>query len=122
MKELKYVESGYSGTDWEDEYKRKLVSADEAVKLVNSGDRVVFPTCAFPRILGPALAARKSDHPRRVSLGRGFGAVLSRGPERQCFLPDHMAYPRSCPKSTGRNRCPTDSLFAPDVGPDEETL
>jgi len=61
MKELKYLKTGYSGADWENEYKRKLVSAEEAVQIVKSGDRVVFPTCAFPRVLGPALAARKNE-------------------------------------------------------------
>lgn len=28
--------------DWQEEYKRKLVSAEEAVKVVKSGDRVDF--------------------------------------------------------------------------------
>jgi len=32
--------------DWREEYKRKLVSAEEAVKVVKSGDRVNF---GFPR-------------------------------------------------------------------------
>jgi len=61
MKELKYLETGYSGADWEDEYKKKMLTAEEAVKIVKSGDRVVFPTCAFPHVLGPALAARKNE-------------------------------------------------------------
>jgi 4-hydroxybutyrate CoA-transferase len=61
MKEEKYVDTGCIGKNWEKEYKRRLVSAEEAVKAVNSGDRVVFPTCAFSRVLGPALAARKDE-------------------------------------------------------------
>ena len=33
----------YYREDWEDDYKRKLVSAEEAVKVVKSGDYVVTP-------------------------------------------------------------------------------
>jgi len=47
--------------DWRDEYKRKLVSAEEAVKVVKSGDRVSF---GFPRqatLLTAALAARSEE-------------------------------------------------------------
>ena len=55
--------------DWQEEYKRKLVSADEAVSLVKSGDRVeisIFPT---PSLLPPAL------HKRRAEL-RGVETVM----------------------------------------------
>jgi 4-hydroxybutyrate CoA-transferase len=47
--------------DWREEYKRKLVSAEEAVKVVKSGDRVNF---GFPRqatLLTAALAARNEE-------------------------------------------------------------
>ena len=47
--------------DWREEYKRKLVSAEEAVKVVKSGDRVSF---GFPRqatLLTAALAARSDE-------------------------------------------------------------
>jgi len=47
--------------DWRKEYKRKLVSAEEAVKVVKSGDRVGF---GFPRqatMLTAALAARSEE-------------------------------------------------------------
>jgi len=47
--------------DWRKEYKRKLVSAEEAVKVVKSGDRVGF---GFPRqatLLTAALAARSEE-------------------------------------------------------------
>ena len=47
--------------DWREEYKRKLVSAEEAVKVVKSGDRIVF---GFPRqatLLTAALAARSEE-------------------------------------------------------------
>jgi len=47
--------------DWRKEYKRKLVSAEEAVKVVKSGDRVNF---GFPRqatLLTAALAARNEE-------------------------------------------------------------
>lgn len=46
---------------WHEEYKRKLVSAEEAVKIVKSGDRVSFTYGREPRALGLALAARASE-------------------------------------------------------------
>ncbi len=53
--------------NWKEEYKKKLVSAEEAVKVVRSGDKVVFsPHADHPKILGPALAARRApDQPRQ---------------------------------------------------------
>ena len=47
--------------DWQEDYKRKLVSPEEAVKVVKSGDRVVLPATGEPPALGLALAARKND-------------------------------------------------------------
>lgn len=55
------VEARCIGKNWPDEYKRKLVSAEEAVKVVKSGDRVVVPLPNQPHLLGPALAARKDE-------------------------------------------------------------
>ncbi len=46
---------------WQEEYKRKLVSPEEAVKAVKSGDRVVIPVGRDPLALGLALAARKDE-------------------------------------------------------------
>ncbi len=42
--------------DWREEYKRKLVSAEDAVKVVKSGDRVVIPLPEQPRLLPDMLA------------------------------------------------------------------
>ena len=40
-----------------EEYKKKLVSAEEAVKIVKSGDWVDYSqTCSFPEDLDAALA------------------------------------------------------------------
>jgi len=61
MKEQRFVEARCIGRNWQDEYKRKLVSAEEAVKVVQSGDRVVVPASNQPRLLGQALAARKDE-------------------------------------------------------------
>ena len=47
--------------DYKEQYKRKLVSAEEAVKVVKSGDRV---SCGFPQqptLLTAALAARRDE-------------------------------------------------------------
>ena len=57
MKEMIGLETRCIGKNWRDEYQRKLVSAEEAVKTVKSGDRVVFPTASLPRLLGATLAA-----------------------------------------------------------------
>ena len=45
-----------------EEYKKKLVSAEEAVKIVKSGDWVDYSqTCSFPEDLDAALAARRDE-------------------------------------------------------------
>ncbi len=46
---------------WNDNYKGKLVSAEEAVKVVKSGDRVGMPSFSPPRDLGLSLAARRNE-------------------------------------------------------------
>lgn len=61
MKNIKYLTASCIGEGWRDEYRRKIVSAEEAVRVVKSGDRVVFPIASQPRLLGPALAARKNE-------------------------------------------------------------
>ena len=47
--------------DWRKEYKQKLVSAEEAVKIVKSGDRVSFGFPRQPTLLTAALAARSEE-------------------------------------------------------------
>ncbi|MBI4307846.1 MAG: hypothetical protein HY684_03480 [Chloroflexi bacterium] len=47
--------------DWQEDYKRKLVSPEEAVRQIVSGDRVVFQDGPEPERLGRALAARRSE-------------------------------------------------------------
>jgi len=48
-------------TYW-DEYRSKLVTADEAVKIIKSGDRVGFGECATPTFeLDKALAKRRDE-------------------------------------------------------------
>jgi 4-hydroxybutyrate CoA-transferase len=47
---------------WEDEYQKKFVPAEEAIKIVKSGDRVVVSQGgSTPRALALALAARKEE-------------------------------------------------------------
>jgi 4-hydroxybutyrate CoA-transferase len=47
---------------WVDDYKKKLVSAEEAVSVVKSGDRVyISGNAATPYVLMKALAARKDE-------------------------------------------------------------
>lgn len=47
--------------DWEGEYKRKLVSAEEAVKVVKSGDLVATPLPPQPLLLQSRLAERAPE-------------------------------------------------------------
>lgn len=47
--------------DWQEEYRRKLISAEEAVRLVKSGDRIAFSVNEQPIALSEALTARLVD-------------------------------------------------------------
>jgi len=47
--------------DWKEEYKRKFVSAEEAVRRVKSGDRVMISSMWEPRALALALSHRKDE-------------------------------------------------------------
>ena len=60
MREARLVEARCIGKEWQDEYQRKLVAAEEAVKVVKSGDRVIASFFGG-RLLGEALAARRSE-------------------------------------------------------------
>jgi len=44
--------------DWQEEYKKKIISAEEAANFIKSGDRVVFPMGRETFAIGLALAAR----------------------------------------------------------------
>lgn len=63
--------------DWQEEYRRKVVPAEEAASHIKSGDTVVFSTGREAQYLGLQLAARK-DELREVKVyvptpGRDFG-------------------------------------------------
>ena len=47
--------------DWQEEFQRKMVPAEEAAKIVKSGDRVAFTTGREAHAIGLALAARKEE-------------------------------------------------------------
>ena len=47
--------------DWSNEYKRKLVSAEEAVRVIQSGDKVSFGFPRQPTLLTAAAAARSVE-------------------------------------------------------------
>jgi 4-hydroxybutyrate CoA-transferase len=48
-------------SDWKQEYQRKTVSAEEAVKVIKSGDRVSFTHGREPLNTALAMAARKNE-------------------------------------------------------------
>lgn len=58
--------------DWREEYKKKVVTADEAVKAVKSGDRMIIPLgCGEPETLMEALVKDK-DRLRNVEIVGGL--------------------------------------------------
>lgn len=59
MKELKLFGTKCN-ENWRDDYKKKVMSAEKAVKLVKSGDRIIFPWANVPA-LAAALAARVNE-------------------------------------------------------------
>ena len=46
---------------WQEEYKKKLVSAAEAAKAVKSGDKVVIPYRTNTKVIPQAIADRKNE-------------------------------------------------------------
>lgn len=60
MREIRNVEARCIGKEWQEECLRKLVSAEEAVKVIRPGDRVITSFMGVP-LLGEALAARKNE-------------------------------------------------------------
>lgn len=58
--------------EWKENYQKKLISADEAVKFIRSGDRVVYGhAAAQPIVLHDALI-RRADELREVEIVHGF--------------------------------------------------
>ena len=47
--------------DWQEEYQKKVISAEKAASLVKSGDHVVFSTGREASTVGKAIAARKDE-------------------------------------------------------------
>lgn len=72
-----------------EEYKKKLVSAEEAVKIVKDGDWVDYSqACAFPEALDAALAARRDelhDVKIRGAIGMKPVQVVEQDPEHKAF-------------------------------------
>ena len=72
-----------------EEYRKKLVTADEAVKLVKSGDWVDYSqTCSFPTLLDAALAKRVGQV-RNVNVRSAISLrpvqVVEQDPEGESF-------------------------------------
>lgn len=72
-----------------EEYQKKRVSAQEAVKLVKDGDWVDYSqTCSFPEALDEALAARRDelcDVKIRNAIAMKPVQVVEQDPERKAF-------------------------------------
>ena len=72
-----------------EEYKKRLVTAEEAVKVVKDGDWVDYSqTCSFPEALDAALAARK-DELKDVKIRNAIAMkpiqVIEQDPEQKAF-------------------------------------
>lgn len=72
-----------------DEYKKKLVSAEEAVKIVKDGDWVDYSqTCSFPEALDRALAGRRdelTDVKIRSAISMKPVQVVEQDPDHKAF-------------------------------------
>lgn len=72
-----------------EEYAKKLVSADEAVRLVHSGDWVDYgQTCCFPEALDEALARRREelrDVKVRGAISMKPVQIVEQDPEQTAF-------------------------------------
>lgn len=70
-------------TKIKDKYKNKFLTADEAVRVIKSHDRVyIHPGCAFPEVLVDAMARRKDElYDVEVCHLLGVGNVPYAGPE-----------------------------------------
>lgn len=84
-----------SNTVW-DEYKSKLTSADEAVKIVKSGNHIGYGECAYPTLeLDKALAKRK-DELRDVYLMCGnvfhYLEVVKADPTQEHFILNNISF------------------------------
>ena len=63
-------------SDWQEEYKRKSVSADEAVKCIKSGEVVAIPVDTTAKALSQALIRRRHEVENVRVLVRSLGADL----------------------------------------------
>ncbi|MEI3339544.1 MAG: hypothetical protein V8R80_06005 [Eubacterium sp.] len=72
-----------------EEYQKKLVTPDEAVKLVKDGDWVDYSqTCSFPEALDNALAKRRDelhDVKIRSAISMKPVQVVEQDPEQKAF-------------------------------------
>ena len=48
-------------SNWKEDYKKKTVSAEQAVKVIKSGDRVSFTHGREPPTISLAMIARKDE-------------------------------------------------------------
>ncbi len=71
--------------DWQREYQSKLVSAEEAVRVVKSGDRVCIPPPVQPRLLPGALWEQKFPSTFGIFVGASNRMATDEG--RADFLP-----------------------------------
>src|SRR5689334_1476811 len=68
--------------NWQHEYNKRLTTADIAVKVVKSGDRVALPVYSNPSLIAGALANRLNElEGVTVSIGAAASDLLWYNPE-----------------------------------------
>ena len=75
-----------SFADYRELYRQKLTTADEAVKIIKSGDWVDYGFCAIqPRVLDEALARRAPELEDVKVRGGSLLSSISRTPQATLF-------------------------------------
>lgn len=84
-----------SNTFW-DEYKSKLASADEAAKIIKSGDRVGYGECAYPTLEMDKALAKRKDELLGIQLMAGnvfhYLETVKADPTQEHFLLNNLSF------------------------------
>ncbi len=84
-----------SNTFW-DEYKSKLSSADEAAKIIKSGDRVGYGECAYPTLEMDKALAKRKDELSGIQLMAGnvfhYLETVKADPNQEHFILNNLSF------------------------------
>lgn len=78
------------------EYKSKLSSADEAVKIVKSGDRIGYGECATPTLEMDKALAKRTEELHDVTLMAGnlfhYPEIIKADPNQEHFILNNVSF------------------------------